>query len=163
MSASAKAWRFCTPRASSDRAGPDEPKEQSNTSTDVELSNELYEYLRLIRDLPGVPATERDRQRGISLKAGSLARKQLREMGLIEEVPISPGVWGKNYKDVRLTSMGEKLMGKESAAGTAAENREEKEQPGRSDGKQRSVVESALSEHLQALFGENRGRSPLGR
>ena len=70
------------------------------------LSEELLSYLRFIEDFPGLPATERDKKGGISLRKGSQWRKVLSQVGLIEEVLVNPGIPGRNFKDIRLTERG---------------------------------------------------------
>jgi hypothetical protein len=75
------------------------------------LKDELISCLKLILQFPEIPATQRDRINGITLKAGSMLRKELRELGLISEVNVNPGVRGKNFKEVRLTQKAEDLLG----------------------------------------------------
>lgn len=81
-----------------------EPSQQEEPSPT--LSEELVSYLRHIADSPGLPATERDKKRGVSLRKGSQWRKVLSQLGLIEEVPVNPGIPGRNFKDVRLIERG---------------------------------------------------------
>ena len=75
------------------------------------------EYLSLVQRHPGMPATSRDGLIGISLKRGSHLRRTLRDAGLLEEFHVSPGVRGKNYKDVRLTPEGLKMLENRSETG----------------------------------------------
>ncbi|MDA2913908.1 hypothetical protein MYX77_08130 [Acidobacteriia bacterium AH_259_A11_L15] len=86
----------------------EEPKQSNSTSG---LSRELLSYLNIIRDNPGMQATKRDQLVGISLRKGSRLRKQLQELGLIEEIQANPGRRGQAFVDVRLTPKGEALLG----------------------------------------------------
>lgn len=101
-------------RISRDRfaCGEDENSQEQvpAQSPGSKLKDEQISYLKHILNSPETSATQRDTMNGISLKDGSMLRKQLRELGLVEEVHVNPGVRGKNFKQVRLTQKAKDLL-----------------------------------------------------
>lgn len=84
-----------------------EPMQQKTRTKN--LDPKLIAYLKLIKENPGIPATERDKKFGVLPKYGTTYRKQLLEAGLIEEVRVVSSN-GKYFKDVRLTPAGQDLL-----------------------------------------------------
>jgi hypothetical protein len=70
-----------------------------------EIDAKLLAYLRLIKENPGMAATERDKKFNVLPKYGSAYRKQLKESGMIEETNITDAR-GKYFKEIRITAAG---------------------------------------------------------
>lgn len=74
------------------------------------VSAELISYLKLIRNTPNLPATQRDRLHEIKLKKGVTLRASLFAAGLVQEFSVSTGTHGKNFKSFRLTEKGKYFL-----------------------------------------------------
>lgn len=115
--------RIASPREVADRkketADQLQPSQSPENQKLPQLSRDLIEYLRIIHESPGLPATTRDDQFNISRRKGSVLRKRLSELDLIESQRVAKVGKGRPYDDVSLTQRGLALM-------EAPENKSEK-------------------------------------
>jgi hypothetical protein len=81
----------------------DQPRE-------VDISERLVEYMRAILKHDRMPVSYRDELLGISAGTGHRIRALLKKEGLVREYQAACGTQGRNFKDLRLTDKGVRML-----------------------------------------------------